>query len=106
MQAVRFSILLIRDTNTYVFLRVLRNFKEHHLEEHLRTTASNFMNKNRNNSSKKKLKVQSCKLYNNKYLIASTHITNSEVFRIIVVLVFKLLSRKGLFINRKDNINC
>ena len=56
LQAFRFAILLIRDTNTYVFLRTLRNFKEHHFEKHLRTTASYFMNKNRNNSSKKKLK--------------------------------------------------
>ena len=55
LQAFSFAIVLIRDTSTYVFLRILRNFKEHHFEEHLRTTASYFMNKNRNNSSKKKL---------------------------------------------------
>ena len=54
LQAFRFAILLIRGINTYGFLRILRNFKEHHFEEHLRTTASYFMNKNRNNSSKKK----------------------------------------------------
>ena len=53
LQAFRFPILLIRDTNNYVFLRTLRNFKEHQFEKHLRTTASYFMNKNRNNSSKK-----------------------------------------------------
>ena len=52
LQAFRFAILLIRDTNTYVFLQILRNFKEHHFEEHLRTTASYFMYKNRNNSRK------------------------------------------------------
>ena len=52
------------------------------------------------------LKVQSCKLYNNKYKIASTQITNTEIFAFIAVLVFKLLSRKVLFINRKDNRNC
>ena len=52
------------------------------------------------------LKVQSCKLYNNKYMIASTQITNTEIFTFIAVLVFKLLSRKILFINRKDNRNC
>ena len=39
------------------------------------------------------LKVQWCKLYNNKYMIASTQITNR-------------LSRNVLFINRKDNRNC
>ena len=52
------------------------------------------------------LKVQSCKLYNNKYMIASTQITNTEIFTFITSLVFKLLSRKVLFINRKDNRNC
>ena len=52
------------------------------------------------------LKVQSCKLYDGKYMIASTQITNAEIFALIAVLVFKLLSRKVLFINRKDNRNC
>ena len=52
------------------------------------------------------LKVKSCKLYNNKYMIASTQITNTKIFAFMTVLVFKLLSRKVLFINRKDNINC
>ena len=52
------------------------------------------------------LKVQPCKLYYNKYMIASTQIVNTEIFSFIVVLVFKLLSRNVLFINRKDNRNC
>ena len=52
------------------------------------------------------LKVKSCRFYNNKYMIAATQITNTEVFAIIAVLVFKLLRRKVLFINRKDNRNC
>ena len=43
------------------------------------------------------LKVQPCKLYNNKYMIVSTRITNTEIFAFIVVLVFKLLSHKVLF---------
>ena len=47
------------------------------------------------------VKVQSYKLHNNKYMIASTQITNTEIFAFIGVLVFKLLSRKVLFINRK-----
>ena len=51
------------------------------------------------------LKVQSCKLYNSKYMIASRPITNTEIFTFIAVLVFKLLSRKVLFINRKGNRN-
>ena len=33
------------------------------------------------------LKVQPCKLYNNKYMITSTEITNTEIFEFIVVLV-------------------
>ena len=36
-------------------------------------------------------------------MIPSTPITSNETFVFIAVLVFKLLSRKGLFINRKDN---
>ena len=39
-------------------------------------------------------------------MIASTQITNTEIFSFITVLVFKLLSRKVLFINRNDNRNC
>ena len=39
-------------------------------------------------------------------MIASTQITNTEIFAIIAALAFKLLSRKVLFINRKDNRNC
>ena len=52
------------------------------------------------------LKVQSCKLRNNKYMITLTQITNTEIFAFIAVLVFKVQSRKVLFINRKDNRNC
>ena len=50
------------------------------------------------------LKVQTWKLYNNKYLVASAEITN-KIFAFIAVLVFKSLSRKVLFMNRKDNRN-
>ena len=39
-------------------------------------------------------------------MIASTQITNTDIFAFIAVLVFKLLSRKVLFINKKDNRNC
>ena len=39
-------------------------------------------------------------------MIASTQTTNREIFAFIAVLVFKLSSRKVLFINRKDNRNC
>ena len=49
------------------------------------------------------LKVQSCKLYNNKYRVALAQITNTEIFAFIAVPVIKLLSCKGLCINRKDN---
>ena len=54
----------------------------------------------------RKLKVRSCKLYNNKYTVALKQITNTEIFAFIAVLFFKLLSRKFLFLNRKDNRNC
>ena len=50
--------------------------------------------------------IQSCKLYNNKYMIASIQITNTEIFAFIAILVFQLLSRKDLFVNRKSNRNC
>ena len=39
-------------------------------------------------------------------MIASTQITNSEIFAFVAVLVYKLLSHKVLFISRKDNRNC
>ena len=52
------------------------------------------------------LNVHLCKSYNNKYMIASTQVTNNEVFAFTAVLVFKLLSPKILFINRKDSRNC
>ena len=52
------------------------------------------------------LKVQSCKLYYNKYMIAATQITNTKIFVFISALVFESLSRKVLFINRKNNRNC
>ena len=40
---------------------------------------------------------QSCKLYNNKYMIGSTQIKNIEIFAFIAALVFKSLSPKFLF---------
>ena len=52
------------------------------------------------------LKVQSCKLYNNKYMTSSTQTKNIDIVSFIAVLVFKLLSHKVLFINRKSNRNC
>ena len=39
-------------------------------------------------------------------MIALTQITNADIFAFIAALVFKLLSREVLFINRKDNRNC
>ena len=53
----------------------------------------------------KYLKVQSCKLRNNKYIIALTQIRNIENFAFITLLIFELLSRKILFVNRKDKNN-
>ena len=52
------------------------------------------------------LKVHLCKSYNNKYMIASTQVTNTEIFAFTAVLVFMLLSPKILFIIRKDSRNC
>ena len=39
-------------------------------------------------------------------MIASTQITNTELFSFTAVLVLKLLSCKVVFINGKDNRNC
>ena len=52
------------------------------------------------------LKLQSCKLYSNKYKIGSTQITKTKIFTFIAVQIFKLFSRTVLFINSKDNRNC
>ena len=38
-------------------------------------------------------------------MIASTKITNTEIFTFIAVLTFKILSRKVLYINKKDSRN-
>ena len=38
-------------------------------------------------------------------MVALTQITNTETYAFIAALVFKLLSRKVLFINRKDKGN-
>ena len=39
-------------------------------------------------------------------MIASTEITNTGIFAFVGALLFKLLTRKVLFIKRKDNRNC
>ena len=39
-------------------------------------------------------------------MIASTQITNTEIFVFITALLFKLFSRKVLFINKKANKIC
>ena len=52
------------------------------------------------------LKLQSSKLCSNKHMIASTQTTNTEMFGFIALVVFKLLSRKVLLLNRKDKRNC
>ena len=38
-------------------------------------------------------------------MITSAQKTDTEIFAFIAVLVFKLLSRNVLFLNRKDNRN-
>ena len=47
-----------------------------------------------------------CKLHNNKYMITLSQITDTEIFALIAVLAFKLLSGKVLLINGKNNRNC
>ena len=39
-------------------------------------------------------------------MVASAQVTNAEIFTFMAVLVFRLLSPKVLFINRKDKRNC
>ena len=39
-------------------------------------------------------------------MIAATHITDTEIFAFVAVLIFKLISRKVLFINTKGKRNC
>ena len=48
----------------------------------------------------KVFKGTAMQIYKDKSMIALTQITNTEIFAFIAVLVFKLLSRKVLFINR------
>ena len=52
------------------------------------------------------IKIQSCDLYNNKYMIASIQITHNEVFTSIAAEAFKLVGNRVLFIDKKDNRNC
>ena len=52
------------------------------------------------------LNVQSCKLYNDKYMITSTQIKHTKIFAFAAALVLKLWSRKVFFINKKYNRNC
>ena len=39
-------------------------------------------------------------------MIVSIQIKNTEIFAFTAFLVFKLLSSRVLFVNRKDNRNC
>ena len=39
-------------------------------------------------------------------MIISTQLATTEIFAFLAVLVFVLLNRKILFINKKDNRNC
>ena len=39
-------------------------------------------------------------------MTAATQIANTEIFAFKTILILKLLIRKNLFINRKDNRNC
>ena len=48
--------------------------------------------------------LQQCLFQHN--MIASTQITDTDILAFMAVLVSKLLNRKVLFINTKDNENC
>ena len=63
-------------------------------------TSTSFVNKVTENQTVERI-LKICR-----DMIASTQITNTVIFAFITVLAFKLLSRKVLFINRKDNKNC
>ena len=56
------------------------------------------------NGGQPRLKVQSCKLCNDKYMIASTRLKDTDISAFIVLLVFKLSSCKILFINRIETV--
>ena len=77
-----------------------------HLTMKYNNACNKLMQQKQNTIYFKNLKGQSCKLYNSKYMITSTQITNTKFFAFIAVPVFKLLSRKVSFMNRKDNKNC
>ena len=80
-------------------------FSDNHLVLFLLTTNGGRVNRLKLKNGKENLKVQSCKLCNNKYTIASTQIKNTEIFAFMAALVFKLLSCKDLFKNIKDDRN-
>ena len=83
-------------------MQVLTTFKKRSNEQwNTYTTISKILIYQRKYLDIMNLKVPSYKLYNNKYMIASIQITNTEIFEFISVLVLKLLSRNGLFTNRK-----
>ena len=50
--------------------------------------------------------ITNTNLFDDKYMITSAQLTKTEIFAFITVLVFKLLSRKVLFIDRKDDRGC
>ena len=83
-------------------MQVLTTFKKRSNEQwNSYTTISKILIYQRKYLDIMNLKVPSYKLYNNKYMIASIQITNTEIFELISVLVLKLLSHNGLFTNRK-----
>ena len=52
------------------------------------------------------LSVHSCKLYDNKHIIALTQIINAEIFAFIAAILFNLLRGKVLSINRNYIRKC
>ena len=102
-------------------LNIIENFQQRALRfllDNQRSTLEQLVNKASRSSMSinrlrtlcakiyKTLKVESCKLSNNKYMIASTQIRNTEIFAPIADLLFKQLSHKVLFISTGDYGNC
>ena len=80
----KFHIITTHSVQLAVYFKNCKMSQLYHQARHLRTAKIIT------------LKVQSFKLYNSNYMIASTQITSTKIFAFIAVLVFKLLNRKVL----------
>ena len=83
-------------TTSFIFPSTEIYTKISHCTRNTKTTAS-FTH----SVQRKILKVQSCKLYNNICIIASTQITNIKMFAFIVVPVFTLFEPSSFIYKQK-----